>query len=596
MDRFCGRGAGVGTLRPMDVPRIPGYDVLGRIGVGSSAQVWRARRHADDLGVALKVLPTEPDQVTAALREAGVLARVRHQHVVHLYDVLPVPGAGGRPGGIALAMELAEGGSLAELLGAREHLTPGELVTVCSPLAGALAELHRAGVVHGDLSPGNVLFHADGMPLLADLGVARIAGERRTETYGTDGMVAPEVLEGFPPSSESDVYGLGALAWTCLVGEPPGWVGTRPELGELRPELPEPLVTLVCDCLAAEPAERPEAEEVAVALFAAARPEPVALAPGADPAAGLTQRIRVEGAGSVASGDGFAGDEDGVAEAGGGARSRDRGAILVRARRARVHPRALHRVAEAAGSGWRARVSAMAGWAPVSRARHVWVLGAVAVLVLGVLLLAPGALSLLPGGGAGDHGEPQAPGRPEIAGSAVVLEEAAAQHPEVPTPAPSVVTAPPSASDATATAAPAGEVGGQGAPDSSGDATTVDPREDPRRSVQQLLDARAAAWRSGEAADLAGAHATASPAYRQESDSLERARAQDVTYRGLEYTVTRASVIESEPDRVRVELDVERSRYEAVTPEGTMTQPASTDLVEIELRRSGGDWRIWGWG
>lgn len=212
----------------MDVPQIPGYDVLGRIGVGSSAQVWRARRLADDLDVALKVVPTRPEQVSSALREAGILARVRHQHVIHLYAVLPVPGSGGRPGGVALAMELADGGALTDVLSAREHLTPGELVTICSPLAGALAELHRASVVHGDISPGNVLFRSDGMPLLADLGASRIAGERQAQTYGTDGMVAPEVLEGFEPSAESDVYALGALSWRCLVGEDRGGSGRGP--------------------------------------------------------------------------------------------------------------------------------------------------------------------------------------------------------------------------------------------------------------------------------------------------------------------------------------------------------------------------------
>ncbi|QDO88367.1 protein kinase [Ornithinimicrobium ciconiae] len=590
----------------MDVPQIPGYDVLGRIGVGSSAQVWRARRRADDLAVALKVLPTEPEQVTAALREAGVLARVRHEHVIHLYDVLPVPGEGGRPGGIALAMELADGGSLAEVLGAREHLTPGELVTVCSPLAGALAELHRAGVVHGDVAPGNVLFRADGMPLLADLGVSRIAGEVRTQTYGTDGMVAPEVLEGFAPSAESDVYGLGALAWRCLVGEPPGWVGTRSALADLRPELPAPLVALVTACLAAEPSERPEAEEVAVALFAAARPEPVELAPGADPAAGLTQRIRVEdslsGPDPERDADGEAGRARETTGAVGRGRTRDRGAILARAGAREVHPRALHRAAtEPTGRGLRARVSAVS--AASARTRAGWMLGGVVVLLVGALLLVPAVRSLLPGAGPDEGGTPQAPGTLEVAGASV-LADAAAPVPDTDD-ATSATAAPGTAEAAPGTteAAPVPGTAGPGAPEATTEASAqtvgqglTDPVDDPRGVAQQLLDARATAWSSGDPADLERAHLSGSPAYEQEVDSLDSAREQEVAYRGLEFTVTRASVLESEADRVRMELDVERSDYQVVTPQGTMTHPGSTAVVELELHRFEHGWRIWGWG
>lgn len=273
-------------------PTIPGYDVLTLLGAGASARVWRARRLADDRLMAVKVLPVADGGVAAVLREAAVLSRVRHEHLVHLYDVLPLPGPDGPPVAVALAMQLAEGGSLAGVLAGRGYLSPGELVTVLAPLAGALADLHRSGVVHGDVSPGNVLFTGDGMPMLADLGVCRIAGEQPSAVHGTDGMVAPELLEGFPPGVESDVYALGAVAWTCLVGEPPGWVGTRGSLADLAPEAPAPLRELVLACLAPEPADRPEADEVATQVFDAAPPEPVELGPGADPAAGLTQRIR----------------------------------------------------------------------------------------------------------------------------------------------------------------------------------------------------------------------------------------------------------------------------------------------------------------
>lgn len=535
----------------MDVPRIPGYDVLGRIGAGSTAQVWRARRVADDLDVALKVVPTRPDEVSDALREAGILARVRHEHVVHLYDVLPVPGAGGRPGGVALAMELAGGGSLAEVLGARGHLTPGEVVTVASPLAGALAELHRAGVVHGDVAAGNVLFRTDGMPLLADLGVSRIVGETRPETYGTDGMVAPEVLEGFAPSAESDVYGLGALAWLCLVGQPPGWAGTRTPLAELRPELPEPLVALVTACLASEPAERPDAEELAVALLAVARPEPVTLAPGADPAAGLTQRIRSQGAASTAT------EEDVDREVPGGSR-----------RRRGLHALALHRAEDP----------------PRRRPPLRWLAVGVAATAVLVLAVAGVVVALRGTGAPADDTLLAQTGAVADAVSVADVQDAAAAT-DGPGPA---------------TDEPASTVGGSGTDDPPPAAVpsagaVPDPVGQPRAAVQRLLDSRAAAWRSGEPADLADAVQPGSPAHEQEREALAEAQRLEVSYRGLRFTVAEASVLASGPDRAVVGVEVERSGYRQVGPTGTVEHTAVTDRVEVELRRTEGVWRIWGW-
>lgn len=594
----------------MDVPSIPGYDVLGRIGAGASAQVWRARRVADDLDVALKVVSTGTDQVSSALREAGILARVRHQHVIHLYDVVPVPGVGGRPDGVALAMELAEGGSLAEVLGARDHLTPGELVTVCSPLAGALAELHRAGVVHGDISLGNVIFRSDGMPLLADLGVSRIAGERRDETYGTDGMVAPEVMEGFEPTAESDIYGLGALAWRSLVGEPPGWVGTRPELAELRPELPADLVTLVTSCLSGEPADRPEAEEVSVALYAAARPEPVALAPGADPAAGLTQRIRAD----------LRGGRD-VDES-----QRD----ATPARRRRVpHPRALlrgsgQRGTAQRGSGrrgfdGRGRGSRRGeGGRPSRKAVGLMVAGAGAVTM--IALIVSTWLGSLTGDAPPAASDPAAATADSLAvlggaepvatdetgdGSSMITDTASpdpadptSDQPEVDSaPTPAEGEAAPTLTDSEAAPTPAeGEASPPQEGPAEGPTAVVDPAADPTTSAQQLLDARAAAWRSGDPADLEAVHATGSPAREQETEALTDAQDLDVTYQGLEFTVGEAEVLASGPERAVLEVEVERSAYQEVTPSGEIAHEGRSDVVELELRLSDGDWRIWSWG
>lgn len=529
-------------------PSIPGYDVLTLLGAGASARVWRARRLADDRMLAVKVLPVRTGGLSEALREAAVLSRVRHDHVVHLYDVVPLPGPDGQPGAVALAMQLAEGGSLAGVLAGRGHLSAGELVTLLVPLAGALADLHRSGVVHGDVSPGNVLFLGDGMPMLADLGVCRVAGETPTAVHGTDGMVAPELLEGFPPGPEADVYALGAVAWTCLVGDPPGWVGTRGSLAELAPEVPEALRDLVLACLEPEPADRPDAEEVAALAFDAAPAEPIELGPGADPAAGLTQRIR-----RAAAVDPFGADD--AADVGEPVSRRDR--------RARGRDRERHRR--------RSRIllgSAVAAvLLPLSllgvRWAAAWVLDAPEGVVTSEGTFPDGAVRTTPPAddGARATGSPPA----ETTGPAAPPEPDEPAEPEAPTEEPE---------------SPAEENGGEVAQD-----------------LQDLLDARAAAWRAGDPSLLARVHAPDSVAWQTDRADLTEAADRGLTYRDLAFTASGVTVLEPGTDGLVVRARVERSAYEVVGDgRSGEPHPGSREEVTFELRRVDGQgWRIWSW-
>ncbi len=140
--------------------------------------------------VAIKVVAPQGNSTDSPV-ELAVLRGVRHPHVVRLVEDIGLPG-----GAVALVLERASGGSLARVVDARGHLTPAETVTVLTALATTLVDLHRMGVTHGDISPGNVLFHADGRPVLADLGVSHVAATHRTEAWGTDGFVDPAVLAG----------------------------------------------------------------------------------------------------------------------------------------------------------------------------------------------------------------------------------------------------------------------------------------------------------------------------------------------------------------------------------------------------------------
>lgn len=268
-------------------PEVPGYRLTRLLGTGSTSTVWRARRDVDDELVAIKVLPGEaPDEV---VREFAMLQHAVGEHVITLHETLALDGPEGPA--TALVLELLAGGGLAEVVASRGHLSPGETVTVIAPIAQALAGLHDLGVVHGDLSPGNVLLDSLGRPSLADLGFSRLTGEAPGDVHGTDGYVAPEVLDGREPDRDSDVYALAALAWLCLTGAPPGHVAERLDLASAVPDASE-LVEAVEGALSSDPADRPEADELAIAVFDAVEAEPLRMISPGDVASGLTRRIR----------------------------------------------------------------------------------------------------------------------------------------------------------------------------------------------------------------------------------------------------------------------------------------------------------------
>ncbi len=266
-------------------PVVPGYRLEELLGRGGSGEVWRAVPRGGGEPVAVKVLVAgDPDRQA---REAELLGELDHPHLVRLVEVVHQPRRGGRAR-VALVLELLAGGSLAALLARRGRLRPGEVVTAVSPVAAALAHAHAAGVVHGDLSPGNVVFTAEGRPVLTDLGVARVLGEAAAGEV-TPAYVDPTVAGGGAPGPASDVFGAAAAAFHALTGVAP-WnaatpadtlavaaAGELPDLDLLAPEAPPALREVIARGLAADPADRPTAAEFALDLRHACRPEPVRL-------------------------------------------------------------------------------------------------------------------------------------------------------------------------------------------------------------------------------------------------------------------------------------------------------------------------------
>ena len=133
-------------------------------------------------------------------------------------------------GGWRVVMPHLLGGSLDALVRARGHLPPGEVVTVLAPVASALGRLHDLGVVHGDVSPGNVLLDLDGRPVLGDLGLGHVVGDVSPGVWGTDGYVAPEVLLGERPLAGIRRLRPGGPRLALPHGHVPGPPGLRPEL------------------------------------------------------------------------------------------------------------------------------------------------------------------------------------------------------------------------------------------------------------------------------------------------------------------------------------------------------------------------------
>ncbi len=186
-------------------------------------------------------------------------------------------------------MDYAAGGSLANLMSGRGSLRVGEAVTMLTPIAQALDYLHVNGAVHGDVSPGNVLFTAEGMPLLADFGVASmVGGPQQLLDAGTPGFRDPSVVTTGDHARrelqpQRDVYSLAAVGWYCLTGSAPADTRHRPPLSLLVPDVPKSLVAALEAALDADPQVRPTARELGTAIFRSAAPEPLDLSGAVHP-------------------------------------------------------------------------------------------------------------------------------------------------------------------------------------------------------------------------------------------------------------------------------------------------------------------------
>jgi serine/threonine protein kinase len=194
--------------------RLGPYEVIRPLGSGGFAKTCEARHVLLGVPACLKVSLREEDE-ELLLREARVLASLRHPSLPSLREIFPHPG-----GGLVLAMSFARGETLA-------HTRPLSAIEACrvgGKVLRALAYLHKGGIVHGDVKPKNVIVESlerGGDVVLCDLGLASVRPTERTRALGwTEGFAAPEVEAGAPPLPESDLYAL-ARTLECSLGEAP---------------------------------------------------------------------------------------------------------------------------------------------------------------------------------------------------------------------------------------------------------------------------------------------------------------------------------------------------------------------------------------
>ncbi len=196
------------------------YRVVSALGDGGMARVYQAFQPAVNRYIALKVLPrqfsADPQFFQRFQREANLVARLQHPHIVPVFDF------GESDGYAFLVMPLIRGGTLASLL--RLPLT--ETVRVIRQVAAALDYAHANGVTHRDIKPSNILIDEWGNYLLADFGIARMAESATTLTQagsllGTPAYMSPEQAKGEAVGSASDIYSLGIVLYELLTGRVP---------------------------------------------------------------------------------------------------------------------------------------------------------------------------------------------------------------------------------------------------------------------------------------------------------------------------------------------------------------------------------------
>ncbi|MFJ3904051.1 serine/threonine-protein kinase [Streptomyces sp. NPDC090025] len=304
--------------------RYTAHQILGR---GSAGTVWLGEGPEGPVAIKLlrEDLASDQELVGRFVQERTALLGLDHPHVVAVRDLV-VDG-----NDLALVMDLVRGTDLRTRLDRERRLAPEAAVAIIADVADGLAAAHKAGVVHRDVKPENILLDMEGPlgpggahpALLTDFGVAKLIDTpgrtKATRIIGTPDYLAPEIVEGLPPRAAVDIYALATVLYELLAGFTPfggGHSGAvlRRHVTETvvpLPGIPEELWQLIVQCLAKAPASRLRASELGTRLrdvlpMLKGIPPLDVDEPDADPAAepGYEEDPYATGAGAGAGADG----------------------------------------------------------------------------------------------------------------------------------------------------------------------------------------------------------------------------------------------------------------------------------------------------
>ncbi|HEX8324766.1 MAG TPA: serine/threonine-protein kinase [Tepidisphaeraceae bacterium] len=231
--------------------QIPGYTLLGRLGKGAMATVYKARQISLQRDVAIKVLPKKSSEsaefVERFYKEGRAAARLSHNNIVQAIDV------GSTPDNFHyFVMEYIEGRTLYDVMqpppvGEGRNFTEAEALDIGIQMADALGHAHQKGLIHRDVKPKNIILTSHNVAKLTDLGLAREADDKQAaeseagKAYGTPYYISPEQIRGdLDIDARADIYSLGATLYHMVVGRAP-FDGDSPS-AVMHKHLREPLV------------------------------------------------------------------------------------------------------------------------------------------------------------------------------------------------------------------------------------------------------------------------------------------------------------------------------------------------------------------
>lgn len=222
---------------PIEIVLSGRYRILNRLGSGGMANVYKARDLNLQRDVAVKILRTDliedPNFRARFLQEARSAANLTHPNIVTIYDF------GHDSGQFFIIMEYVEGNDLKTVIRSQGQQSVQQAVDLMIQIGQGVGYAHRAGLVHCDLKPQNILVSPDGRVKITDFGISRALAsitpeERADVVWGSPKYFSPEQAAGNAPSPASDVYALGIILFELLTGELPFEADTSADLAELH--------------------------------------------------------------------------------------------------------------------------------------------------------------------------------------------------------------------------------------------------------------------------------------------------------------------------------------------------------------------------